>query len=131
MLDLAEVAHSDKEGDAPTYKHTYGFHPILVTCDNTGELLAMKLRPGNTGANTTTDHLDVLEEAITQIPAVHALDGDLARAEPKRLRYRILHTTTRLARGQRRRWLRIPSSWPWAGQLTTAFNRIAAIPSPD
>jgi hypothetical protein len=60
------IAHSDKDGAAPTYKHTYGFHPILVTCDNTGELLTVKLRPGNAGANTATDHLDVLTDAIAQ-----------------------------------------------------------------
>ena len=57
--------------DGTTYKHTFGFHLILVTCDNTGELLAMKLRPGNAGANTAADHLDVLGEAFTQIPAAH------------------------------------------------------------
>jgi len=305
------IAHSDKEGAAPTYKHSYGFHPILVTCDNTGELLAIRLRPGNAGANTAADHLDVLAEAIAQIPAghrghllirgdsaaathavlawltgqntarrrieyslgwsigeperaaitalpdaawspalaadggvregaqvaeltgllqlpgwpagmrvivrrerphpgaqlslfeerdgwrytafvtntrtgslqwlevrhraharvedrircakdcglrrlpsrefainaawciaaaiaadliawlqLHALDGELALAEPKRLRYRLLHTAARLVRGQRRRWLRIPSTWPWATQITTAFDRIAAIPAP-
>lgn len=28
------LAHSDKQGAAATYKHTYGFHPILVTCDH-------------------------------------------------------------------------------------------------
>lgn len=306
------IAHSDKEGAAPTYKHSYGFHPILVTCDNTGELLAIKLRPGNAGANTAADHLDVLAQAIAQIPAPHrrhllirgdsaaathtvlnwlrtqglrrgriveyslgwsigeperaaidalptsawssaldadgdirdgaqvaeltgllnlagwpagmrvivrrerphpgaqlslfeerdgwrytafvtntpvgalqwlearhraharvedrircakdtglgrlpsrefainqawcavaaiatdliawlqllALDGDLARAEPKRLRYRILHTAARLTRGQHRRWLRIPATWPWAEQITAAFDRITAIPAP-
>lgn len=306
------IAHSDKEAAAPTYKHTYGFHPILVTCDNTGELLAITLRPGNAGANTAADHLDVLAQAIGQVPARHrrhllirgdsaaathrviewlsgqgrrrgrtveyslgwsigeperaaiaalpasawtpaldadgdvrdgaqvaeltglldlggwpartrvivrrerphpgaqlslfeeadgwrytafvtntpvgtlqwlearhraharvedrircakdtglgrlpsrefainqawcaaaaiaadliawlqilALDGELARAEPKRLRYRVLHTAARLTRGQRRRWLRIQSSWPWATQITAAFNRIAAIPAP-
>jgi hypothetical protein len=306
------LAHSDKDGAAATYKHTYGFHPILVTCDNTNELLAIKLRPGNAGANTAADHLDVLGEAIGQIPAAHrrhllirgdsaasthavldwlhtqgqrrgrvveyslgwsiseaeraaisvlpasawtpainadgglrdgadvaeltgllglagwpagmrvivrrerphpgaqlslfeeadgwrytafvtntqigalqwlearhraharvedrircakdtglrrlpsrefainaawctaaaiavdliawlqllALHGDLATAEPKRLRYRILHTAARLTRGQRRRWLRIHSRWPWADQITAAFARIAAIPAP-
>ena len=305
------LAHSDKDGAAPTYKHTYGFHPILVTCDNTGELLTIRLRPGNAGANTAADHLEVLAEAIAQIPAAHrrnllirgdsaagthavldwltgqntrrrrvqysigwsigepertaitalpasawtpaidadggirdgaqvaeltgllaldgwpagtrvivrrerphpgaqlslfeerdgwrytafatntgvgslqwlearhraharvedrircakdtglrrlpsrefainqawcvaaaiaadliswlqilALDGELARAEPKRLRYRLLHTAGRLTRGQRRRWLRIPSTWPWATQITAAFDRIAAIPAP-
>ncbi len=40
------IAHSDKDGAAPTYKHTYGFHPILVTCDNTGELLAVDAAAG-------------------------------------------------------------------------------------
>ena len=305
------LAHSDKHGAAATYKHTYGFHPILVTCDNTGEMLAIALRPGNAGANTATDHLDVLADAIAQLPAahrrhllirgdsaaathkvldwltslntrrrrveysigwsitdaeraaitalpatawtpalaadggvregaqvaeltglltltgwpegarvivrrerphpgaqlslfeerdgwrytaiitntpagalqwiearhraharvedrircakdtglrrlpsrefainqawclaaaiaadliawlqIHALDGDLATAEPKRLRYRLLHTAARLTHGQRRRWLRIPATWPWATQLTTAFSLIAAIPAP-
>nr|WP_242624113.1 IS1380 family transposase [Micromonospora kangleipakensis] len=78
------IAHSDKDGAAPTYKHSYGFHPILVTCDNTGELLVVKLRPGNAGANTALDHLDVLSEAIAQIPAQHRrqllIRGDSAAA---------------------------------------------------
>ncbi len=306
------IAHSDKDGAAPTYKHTFGFHPILVTCDNTDEMLAIRLRPGNAGANTAADHLDVLGEAFAQVPAKHrrhllvrgdsaaathavldwlaaqdakrgrrveysigwaiaeteraaitalpatawspaldadgdvrdgaevaeltgrldlgswpvsmrvivrrerphpgaqlslfeerdgwrytafvtntrtgqlqwlearhraharvedrircakdtglgrlpsrefainhawctlaavaadllawlqllALDGELAAAEPKRLRYRILHTAARLTRGQRHRWLRIGSTWPWADQITAAFNQIAAIPAP-
>jgi hypothetical protein len=34
------IAHSDKEGTAATYKRTFRFHSILVTCDNTGELPA-------------------------------------------------------------------------------------------
>src|SRR4029450_11248267 len=63
------IAHSDKDGAAPTYKHSYGFHPILVTCDNTGELLAVKLRPGNAGANTAADHLAIRAEAIAPGPA--------------------------------------------------------------
>ncbi|MFG3421073.1 transposase [Micromonospora sp. NPDC048063] len=58
------------------------------------------------------------------------LDGDLAKAEPKRLRYRILHTAGRLVRGQRRRWLRTPATWPWTEQITAAFNRIAANSAP-
>ena len=52
-----------------------------------------------------------------------ALDGHLARAEPKTLRYRILHAAARLARGGRRRRLKIDASWPWA-----AWNRISALP---
>ncbi|GAB3808118.1 IS1380-like element ISMsm3 family transposase [Micromonospora zhanjiangensis] len=306
------VAHSEKEGADKTYKRTFGFHPLLVTCDNTGEMLAIQLRPGNAGANTAADHLHVLGEAFAQVPAAHrrhllvradsagathavldwlttqdvkrgrtveysigwsigeaerqaitgvptsawapainadgglrdgahvaeltglltltgwpagmrvivrrerphpgaqltlfeerdgwrytafvtnttlgalqwlearhraharvedrircakdtglrrlpsrefainqawctlaaiaadliawlqilALTGDLARCEPKTLRYRLLHTAARLVHGQRRRRLRIPPTWPWAEQITAAFARIAAIPAP-
>lgn len=45
------------------------------------------------------------------------LSGDLAKAEPKTLRYRILHTSARIIRGQRRRTLRIPETWPLANEL--------------
>ena len=46
------------------------------------------------------------------------LCGDLVKAEPKALRYRLLHVAARLTRGQRRLWLRIQRSWPWAHDLT-------------
>jgi Transposase DDE domain group 1 len=57
-----------------------------------------------------------------------ALDGALARAEPKTLRYRILHAAARLTRGGRRRRLAIPASWPWATDIATAWDRISALP---
>ncbi|MGI8700521.1 MAG: transposase, partial [Nocardioidaceae bacterium] len=59
-----------------------------------------------------------------------ALTGDLATAEPKKLRYRLLHVPARLTTGGRRRRLRLPKTWPWAKAITTAFARIAAIPAP-
>jgi len=306
------TAHSEKESATPTYKRGFGFHPLGVWCDNTAEMLAVTLRPGNAGANTAADHISVLDAAIRQVPAAHrrsmliradgagcthklldwlvaqndirgrhvefsvgfavteqvrsailllpravwtpaldadgeardggdvaeltglldlssypagtrvivrrerphpgaqlslfeehdgyryqpfatntgtgqlaflearhraharvedrirhakdsglgrlpsrefainqawcaavalaadlvawlrllALDGELARAEPKTLRYRLLHVPARLVRSARRRRLRIPSSWPWADALAAAFTRIAAIPAP-
>ncbi len=45
------------------------------------------------------------------------LHGHLAEAEPKTLRYRLLHVAARLAGGQRLCWLRIQRSWPWAHEL--------------
>jgi Transposase DDE domain group 1 len=59
-----------------------------------------------------------------------ALDGDLARAEPKTLRYRVLHAAARLVRGNRRRTLKIAATWPWAQTIITAWRRVQAIPSP-
>ena len=43
------TAHSEKEQAAATFKRGFGFHPIAVWCDNTTELLAATLRPGNAG----------------------------------------------------------------------------------
>jgi hypothetical protein len=57
-----------------------------------------------------------------------ALDGDLAKAEPRTLRYRVLHAAARLARGGRRRRLKIQASRPWADAITAAWQRIDALP---
>jgi hypothetical protein len=58
------------------------------------------------------------------------LDGELATAEPKKLRYRLLHVAARLTRGGRRLRLRISATWPWRHELATAFHRLAALPRP-
>jgi hypothetical protein len=68
------IAHSDKTGAKGTFKGTYGHHPLLATCDNTGELLVVMLREGNAGSNTGADHVQVLDAAIGQIPAQHRRD---------------------------------------------------------
>lgn len=310
------VCHSEKENATPTWKKTFGYHPILAFLDNTNEALAAVLRPGRAGSNTAADHITVLDQALTQIPdhmrhgtpllvrtdtagctkaflthirtlrehgvdarfsvgapidaevrdaisalparawssaidaddeirdgaqvadltglldgagfpdgtrfivrrerphpgatldlfdtvegfrhqliatdspagsgplpfldarhRAHArvedrirtgkdtgfgrfpsrqaninaawlelaltgidllawmqallLDGALAKAEPKKLRYRLLHTAARITRGGRRTWLRIAEHWPWARELATAFTRLAALPRPQ
>ena len=51
------------------------------------------------------------------------LDGGLAKAEPKRLRYTLLHTAGLIARTGRQTRLRIAAGWPWADQLVDAFDR--------
>src|SRR4051812_5999631 len=57
------------------------------------------------------------------------LDGDLAKAEPKRLRYRLLHVAARLAFHGRRGRLRLQHDWPWATDLAAAFTRLKALPA--
>jgi DDE family transposase len=57
-----------------------------------------------------------------------ALDGDLAKAEPKTLRYRILHAAGRLVRSGRRRRLKISATWLWATAIITAWHRVTALP---
>jgi hypothetical protein len=62
------TCHSEKQGAAATFKHGFGYHPLLAWLDNTGEALAGMLRPGNANANTAADHIQVTDEALAQIP---------------------------------------------------------------
>jgi hypothetical protein len=65
--------------------------------------------------------------AWTQTILVHDVPA-LARAEPKTLRYRLLHVAARLTRGGRRFRLRLDRHWPWAGALASAFTRCTELP---
>jgi hypothetical protein len=76
---LVTIHTEDEEGTGPTYKGGWGFHPLLVFADATGECLSGMLRPGNAGANAVVDHVVVLDEAIAQLPgeiAAGHLEGD-------------------------------------------------------
>jgi hypothetical protein len=59
-----------------------------------------------------------------------ALDGELARAEPKRLRYRLMHIAARLAFSGRRAKLHLPKAWPWTEALKAAFEKLNTLPHP-
>ncbi len=58
------------------------------------------------------------------------LTDELARCEPKRLRYRLLHTAARLAFHARTATLRLQATWPWARELAAAFAKLKALPAP-
>jgi hypothetical protein len=60
-----------------------------------------------------------------------ALTGELAAAEPKKLRYRLLHTAGRLALHARRARLHLSDTWPWAQDLINAFARLDTLPTPS
>jgi hypothetical protein len=66
------TAHSEKERAAPTWKKTFGFHPLASFADHGagagGEALAIVLRPGNAGSNTAAEHIEVTRLALAQLP---------------------------------------------------------------
>jgi Transposase DDE domain group 1 len=66
------VAHSEKEQAAPTWKKTFGYHPMTAWADHgqagNGEPLAIVLRPGNAGSNTAADHIEAARLALAQLP---------------------------------------------------------------
>jgi hypothetical protein len=57
------------------------------------------------------------------------LTGELAKAEPKRLRYRLFHVAARLAFHGRRAQLRLQHDWPWGAELLAAFHRLKTLPA--
>jgi hypothetical protein len=67
------IAHSEKENAAPTWKKTFGFHPLAAFADHgpaaSGEALAILLRPGNAGSNTAAEHIEVTRLALARCPA--------------------------------------------------------------
>jgi hypothetical protein len=67
------LAHSDaKQGAAGTYKHTFGFAPLLAYLDRgqaPGEPLAGILRPGNAAPGAADDLIALVDLALAQLPA--------------------------------------------------------------
>jgi hypothetical protein len=62
------LAHSDaKQGAAGTYKHSFGFAPLLAYLDRgrePGEPLAGILRPGNAAPGATDDLIVLVDLAL-------------------------------------------------------------------
>ena len=69
-------AHTEKEGAAVNFKGGFGFHPLLAYLDESREALAATLRPGNAPAHSAADQIDVLVEALEQIPREVVADLD-------------------------------------------------------
>jgi hypothetical protein len=63
---------SEKEQAMPTWKKTYGHHPLTVFADHgaegSGEPLAFLLRPGNAGSNTASEHIEATRLGLAQMP---------------------------------------------------------------
>jgi Transposase DDE domain group 1 len=78
------IAHSEKEQAAPTWKKTFGFHPMTAWADHggggNGESLAVVLRAGNAGSNTAADHIQTTCLALAQLPR-HLRRRVLVRAD--------------------------------------------------
>ncbi|MDT5284337.1 MAG: hypothetical protein QOJ20_5532 [Mycobacterium sp.] len=75
------IDHSDnKEQARPTWKKTFGHHPLLVFLDRPeiagGEALAGLLRPGNAGSNTAADHVTVHGWALQSLPVPYRPNPD-------------------------------------------------------
>ena len=81
----ANLCELEKEKAAPTWKKTFGFHPLAAFADHGagagGEPLAILLGAGNAGSNTAAEHIEVTRLALAQVPPPPAAPG----ADPHRL----------------------------------------------
>jgi hypothetical protein len=78
--------------------------------------------------NQTWLELSLIAQDLLCWTRLVCLTGDLARAEPKRLRHCLLHTAARLVRHGRRTQLKLDRDWPWSDTLAAAFTRIRTTP---
>ena len=97
-----------------------------LICDAKDTGLA-NLPSANFAINAAWMQLVLVAQDLLAWTKLLCLDGDLARAEPKRLRYCLLHAAGIIARSGRRTRLRLAAGWPWADQLVNAFARVHAL----
>ncbi len=77
--------------------------------------------------NTAWLQLTLVAHDLLAWTRLLVLDGDLAAAEPKRLRYCLFHTAGQIVTTGRRRFCRLSSTWPWTRELVDAFTRLDTI----
>lgn len=77
--------------------------------------------------NSAWLHLAALAVTLNAWLRLIALDGDLAKAEPKTLRFRLFSAPARLVTHARKKILKIPPGWAWSADLATAWQRIHAL----
>jgi hypothetical protein len=78
------IARSEKQEAAPTWKKSFGFHPVTAFADHgaggNGEPLAIMLRAGSAGSNTAADHIETTRLSLAQLPR-HLRRRVLVRAD--------------------------------------------------
>ncbi len=93
--------------------------------------MGLELLPfGDFEMNAVWLELVLIAGALLAWTDILLLRGELSGLEPKRLRYRALHTAGRLAFHARRATLRLERRWPWAEELAAAFARLYELPAP-
>ncbi|MBT2458751.1 IS1380 family transposase [Streptomyces sp. ISL-86] len=115
------TAASKKERATATFKKSFGFHPLAAWCANTGECLAMWLRPGNAGSNTVTDHITVLTDALAQTPGASTAKI-LVRVDGAGATHGLIGHL--LALNTRRRTVRFTTGWKITDVDEKAIDRL-------
>lgn len=118
------ISHSDKQHAAPTWKKSYGFHPMTAFADHQGdgggEPLALMLRPGNAGSNTAADHIEAARLALAQLPK-HLRRNVLIRTDSGGGTHAFLAWLTRPGR-----WLKYSIGFTITDDIAAAIGKLPA-----
>jgi Transposase DDE domain group 1 len=123
---------TDQDGDIVTLERR---HRARARCEDRIRVLkTMGLRNlpcGDFERNQVWLHLALLALNLCTWTQRLTLDGDLARAEPARLRYQLFHVAARITRRARRLRVAFQAGWPPTDALLAAFARLRALPLPS
>jgi hypothetical protein len=118
------ISHSDKQQAAPTWKKSFGFHPMTAFADHQGdgggEPLALLLRAGNAGSNTAADHIEATRLALAQLPK-HQRRNVLIRTDSGGGTHAFLAWLTRPGR-----WLKYSIGFTITDDIATAILKLPA-----
>lgn len=77
-------------------------------------------------ANEAWVAVSLIAGALLAWSQMTCFEGALAKAEPKTMRYRVLHVAAVLAHRGRDLIVHLNETWPWASELDNAFTRLRA-----
>jgi len=120
---------TDRPGDMLDLEADHRRHAVVEQV--IAELKSAGLAPlpsGNFMANAAWLALTVMAHNLSRAVGLLAAHG-LQRATAATLRRTVFTMPGRLVRSGRRRRLRLPANWPWADAISTALQRIHAIPT--
>lgn len=118
------------DGDIATLETKHRQRARVEDCIRAGKDTGMRNLPHHAFAhNQTWLEISLIAQDLLCWMRLLCLTGPLKRAEPKRLRHRLLHIAGRLVYHSRRTRLRLHADWPWATTLTGAFTRLRANPA--
>lgn len=124
-LDASVVfSRSEKENAVATYKGGIGFCPNLAACDNTGDMLAIDPRPGNSTASCAADNIALLGLAVSRLPGPFR-HNVLVRLDGAGFSHELLEHVAANGGKRGRRW---EFSVGW-GCTDTEMNAIARLPA--
>ncbi|MCA1678530.1 MAG: IS1380 family transposase [Actinobacteria bacterium] len=122
---------NDQQGEVPELDLTHRGHARVEDRIREGKDCGLANLPFRSFAhNRVWLFLVLLAQDLLAWTKALCLADETRAWELKRLRYRLLHQSGRIARHARATILRLARDWPWSDELAAAFTRLKALPVP-